>query len=113
MRSVAITSATLTSVVERTEQFGVRRAFGARRGDIARLVIFETTALGAIGGLVGCVLGLVLVLGFSVGLGWTPVFDPQLVPLAIALGILVGGLAGMFPAVKAANLEPVAALRRT
>lgn len=110
--AVAITSATLTSVVERTEQFGIRRAFGARRGDIARLVVFETSLLGAAGGVVGCFLGLVMILGFSVGLGWTPVFDPKLIPLAILIGVLLGALAGLAPAIRAATVEPVAALRR-
>ncbi|MEX0863349.1 MAG: ABC transporter permease [Acidimicrobiia bacterium] len=110
--AVAIASATLTSVVERTEQFGIRRAFGARRSDIARLVLMETTVLGAAGGAVGCLLGLTGVLAFSIALRWVPVADPVLIPLAIAIGTGVGAFAGLAPAIKAAMIEPVAALRR-
>ncbi|MGF1618066.1 MAG: ABC transporter permease [Acidimicrobiia bacterium] len=109
---VAIASATLTSVAERTEQYGVRRALGAGRRDIARLVLLETTLLGASGGVVGCILGLILVLAFSLSLAWVPVFDARLVPLAILLGVCVGAVAGLIPSLKAAMIEPIQAIRR-
>lgn len=109
---VAIASATLTAVAERTEQYGIRRALGARRGVIARLVLLETVLVGVGGGVAGCVFGMAAILGFSLALGWLPVFDVALVPLALGIGAAVGGVAGLVPAVKASRIEPVEALRR-
>lgn len=110
--TLAIASAVMTSVVERTEQFGIRRALGATRGDIIRLVLSESLVLGFLGGAAGCVFGLVAILSFSVALDWQPIFDVQLLPLAIGLGGLVGGIAGVLPAVQAGKVDPIRAMRR-
>jgi putative ABC transport system permease protein len=110
--AVAIASATLTAVAERTEQYGIRRALGARRSVIARLVMLETVLVGLGGGIAGGVLGMIAILIFSLVLGWLPVFDVTLVPLALGIGAVVGGAAGLLPAVKASRIEPVEALRR-
>lgn len=110
--TLAIASAVMTSVVERTEQFGIRRALGATRADIARLVLSESMILGLLGGVAGCVLGLVAVLGFSVALDWQPVFDHRLLLLAIGLGGLVGAIAGLLPAIHAGRVDPIRAMRR-
>lgn len=110
--AIAIATATLTSVVERTEEYGLRRAVGARSGDILRLVLIETTVLGGLGGIVGSYLGLAGILVASILLAWRPIFDPGLIPLAIAIGSAVGALAGLIPAGRAARMQPVTALRR-
>ena len=110
--TLAIASAVMTSVVERTEQFGTRRALGAKRSDIVRLVLTESLTLGVLGGGAGCVLGLVVILAFSAFLAWQPVFDVRLLPLAIGLGGLVGAIAGLLPAVQAGRVDPIRAMRR-
>ena len=110
--AVAIASATLTAVAERTEQYGIRRALGARRGVIARLVLLESVLVGLGGGIAGGGLGMTAILVFALTFGWLPVFDLALVPLALAIGATMGGVAGLLPAVKASRIEPVEALRR-
>ncbi|HLF43014.1 MAG TPA: ABC transporter permease [Acidimicrobiia bacterium] len=110
--TLAIASAVMTSVVERIEQFGIRRALGATRRDIARLVVSESLILGLLGGTAGCVLGLVAILAFSISLNWQPVFDIRLLPLAIGLGGIVGVVAGLLPAIQAGRVDPIRAMRR-
>lgn len=110
--AIAIATSTLTSVVERTEEYGLRRALGARRADILRMVLIETTVLGALGGVVGSYLGLAGILAASLLLDWRPIFEPGLIPLAIVIGSAVGALAGLIPAARAAGLQPMTALRR-
>ncbi len=110
--ALAIASATMTSVVERTVHYGIRRALGATKFDVARLVFLETLTLGILGGIAGCILGVMALLGVSIRLDWTPVFDPILIPIAIGVGAVVGAVAGLIPALKAANLDPIRAMRR-
>lgn len=110
--TLAIAATVTTSVVERTEQFGIRRALGATRSDIARLVLSESLVLGLLGGAAGCVLGLLAVQAFSIALDWQPVLEIRLLALAVALGALVGGIAGLSPAVQAGRVDPIRAMRR-
>lgn len=109
---LAIGAIMMTSVVERTEQFGIRRALGATRNEIVRLVLSESLVLGLLGGAAGCMVGLVAILGFSIALDWQPVLDMQLLPLAVALGAFVGGVAGLGPAIHAGRVDPIRAMRR-
>lgn len=110
--ALAIAATVTTSVVERTEQFGIRRALGATRSDIARLVLSESLVLGLLGGAAGCVLGLFAVQAFSIALDWQPVLEIRLLGLAVALGALVGGVAGLSPAIQAGSVDPIRAMRR-
>lgn len=112
MRSGNVPVEMSCQVVEGTEEYGLRRALGARRGDILRMVLIETTVLGALGGVVGSCLDLASILAASLVLDWRPIFEPALIPLAIAIGSVVGALDGLIPAARAAGLQPVTALRR-
>ncbi len=109
--AIGIANVTLVSVLERTGEIGLRRALGATRRHIAAQFLFESSALGALAGLLGTSLGILTVVGVSATREWTPVLDPWLPFAAPVLGAAIGLLAGTYPAWKASATEPIAALR--
>jgi macrolide transport system ATP-binding/permease protein len=109
--AIGIANVTLVSVIERTGEIGLRRALGATRKHIAMQFLLESTTMGLVGGVLGASVGTLAVVGVSAYQDWTPVLDP-LVPFAAPLlGGLVGLISGTYPAIRAARLEPVEALR--
>jgi ABC-type antimicrobial peptide transport system permease subunit len=109
--AIGIANVTLVSVLERVGEIGLRRALGASRRHVAAQFLMESTAMGFVGGVIGASLGVLLVVGISAARTWTPVLDPW-VPLAAPfVGAVTGLLAGLYPALRAASLEPVEALR--
>ncbi len=109
--AIGIANVTLVSVLERTGEIGLRRALGARRTHIAIQFLSESVALGALAGLLGTSLGILTVVAVSATREWSPVLDPWLPIAAPVVGALIGLIAGTYPAWKAANTEPIAALR--
>jgi putative ABC transport system permease protein len=109
--AVGIANITLLSVRERTAEIGLRRALGARTRDIGRQFLVESSVIGLLGGLVGATLGVVVVLGVSLAQEWTPILDTWMTVACALLGGVVGLVAGTYPALKAAAVEPIAALR--
>jgi putative ABC transport system permease protein len=109
---IVIMNIMLMIVSERTREIGLRKALGARRRDIVWQVLTESTTLSIVGGIVGTALGFgaaLLVATFS------PI-PASIRPWAVALGIGmtagVGLIFGLYPAIRAANLDPIEALRR-
>jgi hypothetical protein len=109
--AIGIANVTLVSVLERVGEIGLRRALGAARRHIAAQFLVESSAMGALGGIIGASLGVLVVVAISALRTWTPVLDPW-IPLAAPLvGAVIGLVSGTYPALRAARMEPVDALR--
>lgn len=109
---LGIANVTLLSVMERTGEIGLRRALGAKRRHIASQFLTESAVIGLIGGLIGAALGILAVVGVSIGREWTPILDTRLALAAPLIGLVIGLLSGAYPAMKAAAIEPITALRQ-
>ncbi len=110
---IGIANVTLLSVMERSAEIGLRRALGARRRHIAAQFLAESGMLGGVGGLIGTAAAILVILVVSVLQQWTPVLHPALPVVAPLLGALIGLAAGAYPALKAAAVEPMSALRQS
>ena len=109
--ALGIANITLVGVMERTAEIGLRRAIGATRGHIALQFLFESAAMGVVGGIIGASLGVLVVVGVSAYQVWTPVLDPAAPILAPLIGGAIGLVSGLYPASRAARLEPAEASR--
>ncbi|HEX6278800.1 MAG TPA: FtsX-like permease family protein, partial [Pyrinomonadaceae bacterium] len=108
--AIVIMNIMLVAVTERTKEIGIRKSLGARQTDILRQFLFESASLAAIGGTAG------LILAYGLGMIVSRVAIPTVIPwwaalIAISVSAGVGILAGLFPAWKAARLDPIEALR--
>lgn len=109
--AIGIANVTLVSVLERVGEIGLRRALGAARRHIAAQFLVESSAMGALGGIVGASIGTLVVVVISATRTWTPVLDPWIPLAAPLLGAVIGLVSGTYPAIRAARMEPVDALR--
>jgi len=127
---IGIMNIMLATVTERTREIGIRRALGAKRRDITRQFLIETVALSVVGGLTGIIGGLtapVLITWIHKGMDhffptqWhslpeivrnmTPQIVPTSIPLAFGISVAVGVIFGIYPATRAAAMDPIEALR--
>ena len=109
--AIGIANVTLVTVMERTGEIGLRRALGASRRHIALQFLAESTVMGLVGGIVGATVGIVTIVAVAGSRDWTPVLDLWLPLAAPFAGAVVGLVAGLYPSVRAARMEPVDALR--
>lgn len=110
--AIGIMNTTLVSVLERVNEIGLRRSLGARPKHIAAQFLSESAVLGTLGGLAGTTIGVLLVVATSYVKNWTAVLEPALVLPAPLIGTALGVIAGLYPALRAASVEPLEALRR-
>ena len=108
---IGIMNIMLTSVVERTREIGVRRTAGARKRDVTMQFLIETLLMTVGGGVAGIVIGAVVSIGISAYAGWATHVSVTAVLLGFVVSFLVGLVFGMYPAMKAAQLQPVDAMR--
>lgn len=106
-----IANTTLVAVLHRVPEIGLRRAIGARKHHIAAQFIAESGILGLLGGLVGTCVGLLATVLVSLAQTWTAVIDLPTAAAAPAIGAVTGISAGIYPAIKAASIEPAWSLR--
>ncbi len=108
---IVVMNIMLVSVTERTKEIGVRMAIGARRKDILFQFLIESSTIAGTGGVIGIVLGLLLAKGISAATSMPSSVEPLSVVLAIIMSSSLGLFFGIYPANKAAKLDPVTALR--
>lgn len=108
---IGVMNIMLVSVAARTREIGLRMAMGARVNDVMFQFMVEAVTLAALGGLVGLVLGALGLLGAEYGLNWATAISPTMLLLAVVMAAATGMIFGYGPAKRAANLDPVVALK--
>ncbi len=108
---IGIMNIMLASVLERTHEIGLRRAVGARRADIVRQFLMEGILISVVGGLIGILFGFGLSRLIALLAGWSTIVTTVSILLAFLVSVSVGLIFGIYPAIRAARLDPVEALR--
>ena len=108
---IGIMNIMLASVLERTGEIGLRRTVGATKRDITMQFLVEALLLTSTGGAFGIALGIAISLGISAYAGWATRISPVAVLLAFFISFVTGLAFGIYPAVKAARLQPIDAMR--
>jgi putative ABC transport system permease protein len=112
---IGIMNIMLVSVTERTREIGIRKAIGATRGNIAMQFVMESVVLSLAGGGIGMGIGLVVTIGaasiLSRQLGALLIPYLAIICIALTFSIVVGTVFGTYPAIRAARLDPIEALR--
>lgn len=108
---IGIMNIMLVSVTERTREIGIRKALGATYYNILLQFLIEAIVIGVTGGLIGILLGIGTSLAISAVAGWNTVISVSSILLAFGFSVLIGLFFGIYPARKAALLDPIEALR--
>jgi len=108
---IGIMNIMLATVLERTREIGVRRAIGARRVDIRNQFVIEAFTITATGGLLGIAMGLSIAKGVALYAGWKTVVTLWSILLSVGVSATVGLVFGIYPALRAASLDPIESLR--
>jgi putative ABC transport system permease protein len=108
---IGIMNIMLLSVTERTQEIGLRRAVGARAGDVMRQFLTEATVLSAVGGLAGIIVGQTASVVVARLLHWSTAVSPAAVVVSFAVAAAIGMFFGYYPAREAARVDPIESLR--
>jgi putative ABC transport system permease protein len=108
---VGIANVMVISVLERRSEIGLRRALGATRRDVGVQFLAESLLLAAAGGVAGTLLGAAVTAGYAASEGWTAALPPLVMAGGVGVAVVAGGVAGLYPALRAARLSPTEALR--
>src|SRR5262245_45708456 len=108
---IGIMNIMLATVLERTREIGIRRAIGARQADIVRQFLTEAVLISMLGGLIGIALGFTLSKVIAAAAGWSTVVTTSSIAVAFGVSVGIGLVFGIYPAVQAAKLDPIEAIR--
>jgi putative ABC transport system permease protein len=108
---IGIMNIMLATVLERTREIGIRRAIGARQADIVRQFLTEAIMISIAGGLIGIGFGFALSQIIATAAGWSTVVTGSSIAVAFGVSVFIGLLFGIYPAVQAAKLDPIEAIR--
>jgi len=108
---IVIMNIMLVSVTERTREIGIRKAMGARRIDVMRQFLIESSTMAILGGIIGIVFGIAVAKGVTALIGMPSVIKLWAIVAALIVSASVGIFFGVYPARRAAALDPIAALR--
>jgi len=108
---IGIMNIMLATVLERTREIGIRRAIGARQADIVRQFLTEAVLISIVGGLIGVAFGFTLSRIIAAAAGWSTVVTTSSIVVAFGVSVGIGLLFGIYPAVQAARLDPIEAIR--
>lgn len=108
---IGITNIMLATVMERTREIGIRRAVGARRSEIRNQFMIEAFAISLMGGLAGVAMGVIIAKVVAASAGWETVVTPSSILLSTSVSLAAGLVSGIYPAIRAAQLDPIEALR--
>lgn len=109
---IGIMNIMLVGVAERTRELGIRKAVGATHGDIISQFLIESLTFAIFGGISGYVLGYIIAFAISSMLTFDPIFTWQIAATALATSLVIGVVFGLYPAIRAARKDPIAALRQ-
>jgi putative ABC transport system permease protein len=108
---IGIMNIMLATVTQRTREIGIRRCIGATRWDIIRQFMLEALVITCIGGLIGVAFGVGGARAISIYANWRTVVSMQAIFLSFGVSGLVGVVFGLYPAIRAASVDPIEALR--
>ena len=108
---IGIMNIMLATVLERTREIGIRRAIGARQADIIRQFLTEAVLISIAGGLIGIVFGFTLSRLIAAAAGWSTVVTASSIAVAFGVSVAIGLVFGIYPAMQAARLDPIEAIR--
>lgn len=108
---IGIMNIMLATVLERTREIGIRRAIGAKQADIIRQFLTEAVLISIVGGLIGIAFGFSLSWIIAAAAGWSTVVTTTSIAVAFTVSVGIGLLFGIYPAMQAAKLDPIEAIR--
>ena len=108
---IGIMNIMLATVLERTKEIGIRRAIGARQVDIIRQFLMEALLISMLGGMIGIAFGFTLSKVIATAAGWSTVVTTSSIAVAFGVSVGIGLLFGIYPAMQAAKLDPIEAMR--